>query len=338
MEFGPVPLETAQGAVLAHSVALKKGRLRKGVVLTAAHLADLRDMGVSEVTVARLGPGDVDENTAAARIAAALVPDAEAAGLIVTDPFTGRVNLLAGGPGVVRLEPQALMALNRIDPMLTLATVPQHQQMGPRGMVGTVKIIAYGLPETAVAAAETLLKGHAPIKLARPTLRDARLIVTEIPGGAGEKGVPAIRDRVEALGMELSQVVTVPHQEPALTKALRDGAEAADLTLILTGSATSDPRDVAPSAVVQAGGRIERFGMPVDPGNLLFLGDLFGRPVIGLPGCVRSPQLNGADWVLSQIACGITVSDADIAGMGIGGLLKEIPTRPQPRAGKKPTS
>jgi len=71
--------------------------------------------------------------------------------------------------------------------------------------------------------------------------------------------------------------------------------------------------------------------MPVDPGNLLVLGRIGDRPVIGLPGCARSPALNGADWVLERVACGVPVTSADIAAMGVGGLLKEIPTRPQPR-------
>jgi molybdenum cofactor cytidylyltransferase len=104
-----------------------------------------------------------------------------------------------------------------------------------------------------------------------------------------------------------------------------------DMVLILTGSATSDLYDTAPQAVRAAGGNVLRFGMPVDPGNLLFLGDLDGRPVVGLPGCARSPALNGADWVLERLACGISVSGADIAAMGVGGLLKEIPIRPQLR-------
>jgi molybdenum cofactor cytidylyltransferase len=108
------------------------------------------------------------------------------------------------------------------------------------------------------------------------------------------------------------------------------------MVLILTGSATSDARDTGPAALAAAGGRLERFGMPVDPGNLLFLGDLGGRPVIGLPGCARSPALNGADWVLERIACGIALGDDDIAEMGVGGLLKEGPRRPQPREASAP--
>jgi molybdenum cofactor cytidylyltransferase len=71
--------------------------------------------------------------------------------------------------------------------------------------------------------------------------------------------------------------------------------------------------------------------MPVDPGNLLLLAHLDDRVVLGLPGCCRSPKPNGFDWVLQRIAAGITVTRADIMGMGVGGLLMEIPSRPQPR-------
>lgn len=333
MQFGPVPLDQAEGAILAHSVTLPSGRLRKGQRLTAAHLADLAGEGHDSVICARLDPGDIGEDTAAARLAAALVPDPQAAALRITKPFTGRVNLIADGPGVVRLDPELLTRLNQIHPMLTLATVPHLQQMAKGGMVGTVKVIAYAVPETAVVEAETLLSGHRAVALLPVTLKTARLIVTEIPGGAGEKGVAAIETRLQALGMVLSQTTTVPHRQDTIRDALAADHDT-DLTLILTGSATSDPHDVAPEGLRDAGGRVERFGMPVDPGNLLFLGDLQGRPVIGLPGCARSPALNGADWILSRVACGLTITAADIAGMGVGGLLKEIPTRPQPRAGR----
>ena len=329
MKFGPLPLAEAEGAVLAHSVRLNGQRLRKGGTLTPAHLADLARAGETEVIVARLDPGDVHENQAAARLAAALVPDPQAAGLRLTKAFTGRVNLLAEGPGVAVLDVARLSRLNLINPMITLATVPACRQMAEGGMVGTVKIISYAVPGADLAAACEIARGA--VRLARPVLATATLIVTEIPGGAGEKGVPAIRGRLAALGMTLDQVVMVPHRMPEIAEAL--GRVGSDLALVLTGSATSDPHDVAPEALRYAGGTVERFGMPVDPGNLLFLGALSGRPVIGLPGCARAPALNGADWVLARVACGIAVSHADIAAMGVGGLLKEIPTRPQPRRG-----
>lgn len=324
MKFGPVPLADAEGAVLAHSVAVASGRLRKGRVLTAQDVAALQEAALDVVIVARLEPGDVDENTAAQRLAEAVAGP----GLRLSKAFTGRVNLLAEGPGVSVLDVAALEAVNAIDPMITIATVPPYQQMRDGGMVATIKMISYAVAGAHLDAA-CAAAGQGAIRLAAPQLKTATLIVTDIPKGPGDKGRMAIAARLEALNATLEKTVVVPHDADALDAALR--AAGTDLVLILTGSATSDIDDVAPSAVRAAGGVVHRFGMPVDPGNLLFLADLNGVPVIGLPGCARAPALNGADWVLSRILCGLPVSARDIAGMGVGGLLKEIPTRPQPR-------
>jgi molybdenum cofactor cytidylyltransferase len=332
MKFGSVPVRDVEGAILAHSVAVESGRLRKGITLTAEHVGQLLQGGIDQVVVARLEPGDLHENEAARQLAAALVPDPGSANLRVTEPFTGRVNLIADGPGVVRLDVAALEAFNRVHPMITIATVPPFQQMQVGGMVATIKIIAYAVSAVDVACAADAARDS--VRLVAPVHRSAGLVITDIAGGASsDKGQRAIQARVEALGMEMADLRVVPHQVDALAEAL--GTLKGDVALILTGSATSDPADVAPEAVRVAGGTVERFGMPVDPGNLLFLGDLNARPVIGLPGCARSPALNGADWVLSRVVCGIPVSDEDIAAMGVGGLLKEIPTRPQPRAGRR---
>lgn len=331
MRFGPVPLADATGAVLAHSVKLTRGRLRKGAVLDAEALTALAEAGLTEVVAARLDPGDLDENTAAARLAAALVPDAGAANLRLSKPFTGRVNLIASGPGVVQIDAAAIAAVNRIHPMITVATVPEWQQVGTGQMVATIKIISYAVAESDLARAEAA--GRAALHLHPPAHSSAGLVVTQIPGGPDDaKGIAAIEGRLKLLGLSLAEVRTVPHRVAELSGALRELK--GDLALILTASATSDINDVAPAAVRAGGGTVARFGMPVDPGNLLFVGDMGARPVIGLPGCARSPALNGADWVLARVACGQAVTDADIAAMGVGGLLKEIPTRPQPREGR----
>lgn len=329
MKFGAVPVMDAQGAVLAHSVQIAGGRLRKGHVLGTKDIQALKAAGADNVTVAQLDADDVDENTAAARLGLAVSCDT--VGLTLSKAFTGRANLIANGPGVVVLDVAALEAVNAVHSMITIATVPPHQQMAKGGMVATIKIISYGVPEAALARA-CEAAGSGAIRLAQPTLKTAMLIVSEIARGAGDKGRDAIEDRLAALDVVLEDVVMVAHETGAIATAIAQARS--DLVLILTGSATSDADDVAPSAVRMAGGTIERFGMPVDPGNLLFLGSVSARPVIGLPGCARSPALNGADWVLSRVACGVPVTARDIAGMGVGGLLKEIPTRPQPRRGR----
>lgn len=336
MKFGPVPVLAAEGAILAHSMQARRPgpegqntyRIAKGTWLTAEHLADLAAGGHHAITVARLEAGDLHEDAAALELARAIVPDEAGQGIRISGAGAGRVNLYALGAGLVTLERAALEALNAVDPMITIATVPDYHRVDASGMIATIKIISYGVPAAALAHAATGAAGA--LCVLPPVFSTASLIETrvteEVPS---DKGRRAMAGRLHRMGMRLSDRVVVPHREADLAAALT--AASGEVLLILTGSATSDPCDVAPEALRRAGGQVTRFGMPVDPGNLLFLGELHGKPVVGLPGCARSPALNGADWVLERLLCGVTVTSEDIAAMGIGGLLKEIPTRPMPR-------
>jgi len=329
MRFGPVPLTEALGAILAHSVEVGEGRLRKGRVLDAEALVRLEAAGLSEVTVARLGPEDVHEDEAARSLAEALVPDPARAGLRLGPAATGRVNVFSEVRGVAEVARARIDAANRVDPAITIATVPEWQRMGRGGMVATVKIIPYAVNREALTRA--CAEAHGALAM-RPTIMEtATLIQTVVGDDDGEKGHRALRTRLDRLGVGLGPKTVVRHEMTALAEAI--AAAESDVILVLTGSATSDIADTAPAALRLAGGEVEHFGMPVDPGNLLFLGRLGRRPVIGLPGCARSPALNGADWVLERVVCGVPVTAADIQGMGVGGLLKEIPERGRPREG-----
>jgi len=329
VKFGPVPLAQAEGAILAHSQPMPGGRLRKGTILTVQILAALAQAGLYEVTVARLEAGDVHEDAAALRLARAAAEGA--ADLRLGPAFTGRVNLIAARAGVVLLDVPRIIAANEVDSGITIATVPAYHQIAGGGLVATVKLIPYAVPGQVLDGAAAHL--HGTVRLVPPIYRDASLIVTEVPGGIGRKGEDAITARLRNLDMSLAETRSCAHDEAALADALR--AASGEMILILTASATSDPKDTAPMALARAGGTLSRFGIPVDPGNLLFLGDLGGKPVIGLPGSARSPVLHGADWVLARVACGLQIAPRDFAAMGVGGLLKEIPTRPQPRRGPR---
>ena len=320
MRFGAVPLADAEGAVLAHSVATPAGRLRKGAVIDAPARDALAAAGRAEVIVARLELGEVGEDVAAARLAEALAGE----GLDRRAAFTGRANLHAAGPGVLEVDRVAIDAANAVDPMITVATLPEWQRVTAGTMAATVKIIAYGVDGAALDRACGAARGA--LRLCRPVLDRADLIVTTLDGAP--TGSDAVVARLDRMGVACG-VAEVAHEAAALARAL--AASDAPLRLVLTASATSDVADVGPAALLRAGGRLTRFGMPVDPGNLLFLGAVDGATVIGLPGCARSPKLNGADWVLERVVCGVPVTAADIAAMGVGGLLTEIPTRPQPR-------
>ena len=189
MEFGAVPAAAAAGAILAHSLMLDGRRLRKGQLLGPEEVAALVAGGVGQVTVARLGPADVAEDRAAARLAAALVPDGAAAGLVRSDAFTGRVNLNAVGPGIVELDAAAVHALNRVDPAITFATLAPFARVAAGMLAGTVKIIAYGVAEAALAEAEALARGAIRV---RPV--DARV------GGASDDGCAGAGGKADRQG------------------------------------------------------------------------------------------------------------------------------------------
>ena len=331
MRFGGVPVADAAGCILAHSILVDGKRIRKGTVLAESDTSLLAAAGINEVMVAVLSEGDVGEDEAASRLADALLADTS--GLSRSAAFTGRANIYADAEGVVEFDVGAVARLNGINPAITLATLPNLSRVAPRSLVATAKIITFAVPaadlDKALKAAPGIM-GHFPV-----VRRDASLIVTRVEGQGErliEKGRSSVAARLARLGIELLETHVVPHRQDAVGAAF--SSSGGSLLLLLTGSATSDPSDVGPQGLRLAGGEVHRFGIPVDPGNLLFHGRLGDRPVIGLPGCARSPALNGADWILERIACGLQPTDRDLAELGVGGLLKEIPSRPQPRAGK----
>jgi molybdenum cofactor cytidylyltransferase len=337
MIFGEMKLAEAEGALLAHGVAGPGFAFRKGRRLDRADLEAIARGGRDSVVAVRLEDGDVGEDEAATAIARAIA----GGNLLVSAAFTGRANLYATAPGLVVYDPAALDAINAIDEAITVALLPPHAPIAPRQMAATVKIIPFAAPRPALDAALARIAAAAPFLRVAPYrgLR-AALIQTQLPGtkpGVLAKTVEATRARLAALGGSLPDDRVVAHDAGAVADALADAAaRGADLLLVLGASAVVDRRDVIPAAIVAAGGRVDHFGMPVDPGNLLLFGALAGRPVIGLPGCARSPKLNGFDWVLQRVAAGLPVGRAEITRMGVGGLLSEIPSRPLPRQSASP--
>jgi molybdenum cofactor cytidylyltransferase len=334
--FGATPVDHALGAVLAHAVKLPGQPLRKGRVLSAADVSALTEAGIAEVIAARLEPGDVPEDLAAARAAALL----GGSGISIGEAFTGRVNLFAETRGVLVLDRAAIDGLNGLDQSLTLATLEPYSVVVARQMVATVKVIPFAVPEAVLAA----WAGQArPLRVAPFRGRPVGLIQTRLPTlkeTVLDKTVEVTRQRLAALDCTLLGEMRVAHRAAevaAAIGAMRD--RGAELVLVAGASAIVDRRDVIPTGIVGAGGAVEYFGMPVDPGNLMLIGRVGDMPVLGLPGCARSPKLNGFDWVLHRVIADLPIGPQEIAGLGVGGLLAEIPSRPLPRAEiDRPTS
>ncbi len=332
MKFGPVPLEDAKGAILAHSQRLGEKMLRKGSVLDEAAIDLLRSAGRKEVIAARLEPGDVPEDVAADRLATPLVAPL----LARSRAATGRVNLVAEAPGLLRVDAARIDRLNSVDEALTLGTLPDYAVVAQRDLVATIKVIPFAVPGTVLTVAEAVARQGGPVLTLHPfRALKVGLVASELPGlkeSTTEKTIAVTEARVKQLTGSLLPPIRCEHTEAAIARALRQLiADGADMLLVVGASAVVDRRDVGPAGIVAAGGEILHFGMPVDPGNLICLGRIGERPALVLPGCARSPVLNGIDFVLSRLFAGLEIGPRDIMRMGVGGLLKEMDTRPLPR-------
>ncbi len=338
MKFGPLPIDQALGAVLGHNVYGDDGRrrLRKGRRLTPPDIELLAQVGRSSVFAATLEPGDVLEDEAALRVSQAA---ADPTDLVLSGPATGRVNFRAEKLGILRVDVERLLELNEING-ITLATLESNRAVHAGRTVATTKILPYALSETAVAGAEALLVEAPVLRLEALPERRVGLLVTASSGSldATLKGFDApLRRRVEALGssitearaVELTGDGEVEHLEAALGELSR---RPIDLLLLAGETAIQDRLDLAPRALEAAGGEVAVFGAPVDPGNLLLLGQLGGIAVLGAPGCARSPKTNIVDLLLPRLLAGDLLTRRDVLELAHGGLLEDVPERPLPRS------
>ncbi len=333
MKFGAVAPAQAKGGIVVHSIRQGGLVLRKGTLVGDAEIAALKAAGVTSITVARVEPGDVSEDAAAAELAAAVA----GAGVRVDRAFTGRANMFAETAGVVVVDPDGIDRFNEADPDITLATLNAFVPLVPGKMIATVKIIPFAVKAEARDKALAVAHNAQPLVHVAPyVIRKVGVISTVLPGLSDkviDKTLRVTQERLAPAGAAIMAERRVPHETAPLARALKEVlAQGAELAIMFGASAIADRRDVIPAAVEAVGGTIEHFGMPVDPGNLMLIGTVGGQPVLGAPGCARSPKENGFDWVLSRLLCGLPVTKHDITGMGVGGLLMEIVTRPQPRA------
>lgn len=336
MIFAEVPLSEALGGLAAHSIRMGDLVIKKGVILTSQHLKGLAALDIAHVTIARLESDDIDENQAASQLADVLLGDH----VMAHGPATGRANLFATCDGVLRVDAARIDAMNMVDEAVTVATLPNWRVVQRGEMIATVKIIPFAVKHALLDKSVAAAGVHSPLSVAAFRSLRAGLIATSLPGlkpSVIRKTADVLAKRLEIGKAVLVRDVVLPHQTDKVCDAIKTIGPDVDLLILFGASAMTDRRDVLPSAIEQAGGRIVHFGMPVDPGNLLLLGawtrpDGVTIPVVGAPGCARSPKENGFDWVLQRLMAGLTVTREDMMRMGHGGLLMEIVQRGQLRA------
>ena len=334
MKFVPVPVGAALGMIAAHTITAGGATLRKGRTIRSETVAGLEAEGIRDLVAVALEAGDVGEDEAAGTLARHLA----GVGLRSEAPFTGRCNLFANEAGVLVIDRAGIDAVNGVDEAITAATLLPFKPLVAGEMVATVKIIPYAVPGTALARACAAAAPGA-LRVAPYRRRRVGVVSTRLPSlkeTTIDGTLAALAARLAPAGAEIVADFRVPHAANAVSDALvaAIAGEGADLVVVFGASAIADRRDVIPAGIEAAGGAVVHFGMPVDPGNLLLLGACRNVPVIGAPGCARSPKENGFDWVLHRLLADLPVTRADIVALGVGGLLMEIVSRPQPRSGE----
>lgn len=324
MKFEERLIADSEGWTLAHSVTCGQKRFAKGTKLTPAMVNQLVDGGLTSAQVFLLEQDDIDEDTAA-RIAAEKIVGT---GLKIKPAGKGRANIVASCNGLF-IPGSGIDAINRADDAFSAASLPPYAPVRAGQLVATIKLIPYGLPSA------TLDNIPSPATLVSISPFHEFIALLIFTGETlTKKTITSLTSRIERTGGALQVWDTVKHDKKSVSASLAKAKlESVDLILMLGASAISDKRDIFPAALIESGGQLIKLGMPADPGNLLMLGKLGRQTVIGLPGCARSPALNGFDWVLERFAAKEPIDAPTLTQMGTGGLLKEPIGRIAPRKG-----
>jgi molybdopterin biosynthesis enzyme len=326
MQLMEVPIAEAVGHVLCHNLADAQGRkaFHKGHSVELDDVARLAALGFTTVRVAVFAADDIHEDLAAMRLAQAIM----GTHLTCQASKGGRVNVRASASGPLRVNIEALRAINEIDG-LTVATLPDQRLVHRDEMVATIKVIPFAVPDTALRRAEHIGAAHSVLQVSPLQLRRVGVILVSSPAARRRVAAglyPAIEARVQALHADVFDVLYVNIESEAIAIALRAQQDAqAELIIIAGETSIIDIDDVTPQGIRAAGGRVEHYGAPVEPGNLLLLAYLEHEtralPILGAPGCVRSRDINIVDLLLPRLMAGDMVRRADIVALGHGGLL-----------------
>jgi molybdenum cofactor cytidylyltransferase len=337
MKFEKRQIQNTEGTILAHNISDRNGRriLRKGIEITAKEIDTLHEMGIQSTYVAVLERGDINEAEAAPKIAEWICGDY----LRRVGAATGRTNILAETHGVLQVDVDRLMKLNQI-PGITTSTLRERSVVPERQMVASIKIIPYAVASKSMQAIMDLVE-DGPIVMLKP-LVPKKVHLVLLGGRAILERLetdfkPPLEARIVSLGSELTAIhkiaTNVEDSVSEIASALENiFKQNIDLLIIAGETAIMDRRDVIPSAVEKAGGRVLTIGAPVDPGNLLMIAYIGEIPIMGAPGCARSPKENVVDWILPRLLSGEHLDKSAITSLGHGGLLEDIKERPHPRS------
>jgi hypothetical protein len=311
-----VPDPETSGVVITEDITIGGRRIRKGHRVGADDVPLLADLD-RPVHAVILESDDVHEDDAGARLASAVAGP----GLTIRGPSFSRYNLIANTKGLLRVDADALLRLNRL-PGLAVFTLEDRIPVVPGKIVTGVKVTPVAVAEATLVEAEAIAAEGSVVQVAPFQPLRVGVISTEGPDWR-------VRDRFQAsvaqkIGWYGGSVIgfsDLPRNAEAIAAEIgRLEEEGADLVLAAGGN-TIDPLDPTLRALDVAGAEIVRFGAPAHPGSMFWLAYRDTLPIFNLASCSMFSKATIADVVLPWIMTGERVEADTLAGLGFGGLL-----------------
>ncbi len=320
-----IKTEEAVGMILAHDMTkivmgkYKSTAFKKGHIVRIEDVEELLSMGKEHIYVLDIQPGELHEDDAAERIAAALCGH----NIALSETTEGKVNLIADVDGLLKINQEAIVAINTVDD-IAVATLHSNRIVKKGEIVAGTRAIPLVIEEEKIRTVEVIAGNYQPIISVMPIRnRKVGLVTTGtevFKGRIPDKFGPVVRRKLEAFGSEVMDQIFVPDEieeiQAAIKKLIDSGAE----MIITTGGMSVDPDDRTPGAVKQLGAKFITYGTPVLPGSMLLVADYQGIPIMGLPGCVMYESSTSFDLLLPRVLADDPITREDIARLGYGGL------------------
>ena len=303
-----------KGRVLVHDLGPE---LRKGTVLGEEHLERVRRGG--EVHVVELEPGDLHEDAAALRLAAALAGP----GLDARPPVQSQSRLMAGHRGLFRVKSEVIDAINSLG-QISVFTLMDGQAVAQGEEVAGCKVTPVAVPGALIEEAERLCRGRGPVLevVAFRPLKTFVVATERLKPRARELFRAAVTAKLGWYGAAPIAVREVARTPDAVAAAYREAVDSGAELVLFAGASAIDPLDPAYAELSHAGGELLQLGAPMHPGSMLWLGRLRGAAVVGVASCAGFGRNSSLDLLLPFVFAYGRADAGDLLRLGHGGLIE----------------
>lgn len=318
-----VKVEESVGMVLAHDLTqitgeFKGAAFKKGHIIQDEDIERLKDMGKEYIYLLELGDHQIHENQAAVRMARS----AGGVGIRFQDPSEGKVNFIAEYDGLLKVDVEMLDKINNIEDVC-MAVLHSNTPVAKNQIVAGTRIIPLVTDKSKVEAVEDLCHGKEIIAVKPYRAMRVGAVVTgnEVYYGRIEdRFAKVFQEKVNHYGSTLEKIIYAPDDARLIAEGINKLIEAGCEMVITSGGMSVDPDDVTPDGIRLTGARVVSYGAPVLPGAMLMLAYQGEIPIVGIPGCGMYHKTTIFDLIFPRLLAGETVTKADIARLGHGGL------------------